>query len=397
MSRGLGLSHLLDSLGLAPFRERFPWLGPDLQMLRNTLRGRGPLPETGLAREFPLPDGDRLLARLDAPLSGRPRGLVLVLHGLGGSSDDEGQRRLSRALVAVGFAALRLNLRGAGPGRALARGTYAASCGADLLPVLRACRRVAEELAPAAEGLPLGAVGLSLGGTVLLNALLAANAAEPPLLEALVCVSSPLDLAHCADLLDRPRNRLYQRWMVRRLIAQTLADPHGLSERERQGLEGPGRPRTIREFDGAITAPRWGFADVGAYYEACSPLPRLRQLVGEPHGAGTLFPSLLVVQAEDDPWVPVASARSLAEAVAARQASGAARTDAGAVAGAEAVGAGAVAVPEVLITARGGHNGFHAPGDTFAGCWSDRLAALWLAKALSSPTPAVNASPAGPP
>ena len=59
----------------------------------------------------------------------------------------------------------------------------------------------------------------------------------------------------------------------------TYLDPHPLSAGEREGLTGPGRPRTIREFDALITAPRLGFADVDAYYQACSPMTRLRQLL----------------------------------------------------------------------------------------------------------------------
>jgi hypothetical protein len=39
----------------------------------------------------------------------------------------------------------------------------------------------------------------------------------------------------------------------------------------------------------------------------------------------------------------------------------------------------------VLLTQRGGHNGFHAPGDSLeTGCWSDRVASAWLTQ-LSSP------------
>lgn len=344
------MSQLLRRLGLAPFRERFPWLGADPQTLRNTLRPAKAEPETGQSLQFSLPAGDRLLARLDLPgLGMSPQGLVVVVHGLGGCSDDGGQRRLGKALRHLGFAVVRLNLRGAGPGRPLARGTYAANCSRDLLPVLGECRRLARDLAPSAARMPLGAVGLSLGGTVLLNALLDREGLDPPLLDGLVCISSPLDLHRCAEQMERPRNALYRTWLVRRLIRQTLADPFALTDGERCGLTGHWRPRTIRAFDDRITAPRWGFRDVGAYYDACSPWPRLRQALDR-------LPPLLLVHAKDDPWVPVESLMALAAHLSDRQ--------------------------EVMLTERGGHNGFHAPGDSDEGCWSDRLAALWLRQAL---------------
>ena len=49
--------------------------------------------------------------------------LVLLVHGLGGSSDSVGVRRLAALLLQRGLAVLRLNLRGAGAGRALAAGS----------------------------------------------------------------------------------------------------------------------------------------------------------------------------------------------------------------------------------------------------------------------------------
>ncbi|MFM7169321.1 MAG: YheT family hydrolase [Cyanobium sp.] len=357
------MSQLLHLLELAPFRQRFPWLGPDLQTLRNTLRAAKPQPETGQTLEFQLPTGGRLLARLDFPgLGAPPRGLIVVVHGMGGCSDDGSQRRLGRALNREGFASLRLNLRGAGPGRTLAKGTYAARCSSDLLPVLKECRRLALGLSPSGRALPLGAVGLSLGGTILLNALLDGDGLSRPVLEGLVCLSSPLDLLRCAEQIERPRNLVYRQWLVRRLIRQTLGDPFGLTEEEHRGLRGPNRPRTIREFDDLITAPRWGFAGVEAYYNACSPLPRLRK---------TLFgmPPLLLVHAKDDPWVPVEAATQLAAEIGALKN----RSDAD---------PRPCPWPDVVITEGGGHNGFHAPGDSGEGCWSDRLAALWLRQVL---------------
>ena len=275
-----------------------------------------------------------VLALVDPPVAGAPRALVLLLHGLGGSSEREGLRRMGLSLTAAGFAVWRLNLRGAGPGRPLAPGTYAARCDRDLLPVLELARQ-------RAGGLPLFGVGISLGGTMLLNACLA----SPGVLDGVVCTSSPLDLALCSQQIELPRNRVYQRWLLRRLCAQTLADPFGVSDAERQALQGPERPRTIRGFDAAITAPRWGYASVDDYYREASPLPRLLS------AAADLPPSLLL-HALDDPWVPASGAQFLAQQD--------------------------LAGLEVVLTAHGGHNGFHGVGDQPLSCWGDQLVASWL-------------------
>jgi predicted alpha/beta-fold hydrolase len=327
--------NLLRELDLPTFRPRFPWIGGDLQTLRDTLRRDQLGPDGGTPIEFPIGPSEHLLAMQDHPPAGQPLGLVVLLHGLGGSSAREGLRRMGQTLQGAGFAVLRLNMRGAGPGRHLARGTYAANSNRDLLPVLQRARELA-------RGLPLLGMGISLGGTKLLNALLL----DPGLLDGLVTISSPLDLESCSRQIELPRNRLYQHWLLKRLVEQTLADPFGVRPEERSSLLEPG-PRTIREFDAVITAPRWGYASVDDYYRQASPLAALLQ-------GPVDLPPCLIVHAEDDPWVPVGPARQLRE----------------------------VRIPglQVLLTAQGGHNGFHGPG----GCWGDQLTARWLRRQVAS-------------
>lgn len=334
--------------GEPPFEPRFPWLNGDLQTLRDTFRSDALPPDQGQPLPFDVGNGDQLLAKWDAPLSGpEPLGLVLLMHGLGGSSQRGGLRRMGDSLQRAGFAVLRLNMRGAGDGRALARGTYAANSNRDLLPVLRQARSLA-------AGLPLLGMGISLGGTKLLNALTSSSlerrtaALDPqaPLLDGLVTISTPVDLESCSRQIELPRNRLYQHWLLKRLVAQTLADPFGVTDDERQALEGP--LESIRAFDAAITAPRWSYGSVDDYYRQASPLWRLQ----EPRIRRELPPSLLI-HAEDDPWVPVEPTRSLEAFQDERF--------------------------QLLVTAKGGHNGFHGRG----GCWTDQLTARWFQALLA--------------
>lgn len=354
-----------ECLGLPPFRSRWPWWGADLQTLRDTLRPLHLPPERPTPLTVSVGGGDELLALLDVPPL--PRGLVLVVPGLGGEATGPGPRRLALALRQAGLATLRLNLRGAGAGRPLAGGTYAARCNRDLLPVLARARTLAAELAGAGPPLPLAAAGLSLGGTILLHACQAdAEAAVQPGegVLALACLSSPLDLADCCAAIGRPRNALYERWLVRRLLRTTLADRRGLGEAERWRLQGVRAPRSIRGFDAEVTAPRWGYASVEHYYAEASPLALLRR-----RGCG---PAVLLLQAVDDPWVPAGPAVAL---------SGELPRAAVSVAGAM----GAVQPPplQVLLTRSGGHCGFHGVGDPPLASWSDRVIAAWLAQRLA--------------
>ncbi len=365
---------LLQQLGVVPYRQRFPWIGGDLQTLRDTLRPVALPPDRGEPIPIAVPAlasgaaaAGELLAFLDRPhlsfesQGAPPRALVLLLHGLGGSSRREGLRRLGITLQNSGFAVLRLNLRGADPGRHLAGGTYAARCNSDLLPVIQRARQLCAALVASARPLPLFGAGVSLGGTMLLNACMASAEerathgweGHAPLLDGLFCASSPLDLAACSASIERPRNRVYQRWLLKRLVRQTLADPFGVSAQEQQRLTGE-PPRSIRAFDEAVTAPRWGYSSVDDYYAGASPLPRLLS-------ASQPLPPTLILQALDDPWVPATSAIQL-------QTTGIA----------DGLPPGRRRL-EVLLTAQGGHNGFHGPGDSLLkGCWSDRLACSWF-------------------
>lgn len=364
---------LLRELGFPRFRPRPPWWGADLQTLRDTLRGCRLDDRQAHPHSFRVGENAALLGLLDAPLKGPPRALTLLTHGLGGSSEGEGPRRLAMALRLEGFAVLRLNLRGAGRGRPLAPGSYAADCSRDLLPVLRQARRLAAELAEDTRPLPLVGAGISLGGTILLNAMAQALRQGEQGLDALVCTSSPLDLPACSQQFARPRNRIYQRWLVDRLCHQVLADPFGLSPAEQELLTGPHRPRTIRAFDAAITAPRWGYDAVDTYYAAASPL---RWLMEE----DLPLPPTLLLHAADDPWVPAAPTSALA-------AWGPGRPHGPVAEGARADWPRPGGPPqrlEICITPSGGHNGFHGLGDDHAGCWSDRLTARWLHHRLGS-------------
>ena len=315
--------------------------------MRDTLRP-DPLPALRSKRLcIDLGRGDYLLALLDQVKARPPLGLAIVLHGLSGCSEGPGLLRLAHVLLDAGFHVFRLNLRGAGAGRNLARGHYAASCNRDLLPALAKARQLAGSL-------PAVGVGLSLGGTMLLNALTKSETSDQPLLDGLVCISSPLDLALSADAINAWRNRSYQRWLLNRLRQQCLADPYGVSDMERQWLEGPGQVRTIRQFDSIIVAPRWGFDSVETYYHIASPLDRIQQ--------GALSCPTLLLHASDDPWVPVGPTQSLYDLR---------RQDL-----------------QVQITRGGGHNGFHGswPSRTEAcpGSWGDLYASRWLARLVRS-------------
>lgn len=279
------------TLRLPSFRARPPWLGGDLQTLRNHLRrvvpSLSPWPEQRL--EFPAGDGsgDVLLGSLHRPAANTDaarRPLVVLIHGLAGCEDSAYVRASARHLLEQGFPVLRLNLRGAGPSRPLCRQQYHAGRSADLEAVLG---QMDGQLA--GNGLCL--VGFSLGGNLLLKYLGEHGRRAP--VRAAVSVSAPIDLAATQRRMMSRRNRVYHEHMLAGMRDGFMATP-GLDDTLRQVVAAL---RNVREFDDRLTAPLNGFAGADDYY--------IRSSAAQFLGAITV--PTLVIHARDDPWIPSAA------------------------------------------------------------------------------------------
>lgn len=273
----------------APFAESFQpawWLpGRHAQTLgARALRSRIVL---AYRRErIELPDGDFL--DLDWPLldgvdSGAHAPLVLLLHGLEGSARSGYARQAYRALADAGVEAVGMNFRScSGELNRLPRLYHSGETG-DLETIVGLLR-------DRFPGRPLGAVGFSLGGNVLLKYLGERGTATP--LAGAVAVSVPYDLAAGADLLERGFARLYAQYLLRKLrrkVAAKAAMLDGLVD-----VPAVVGSRTFWEFDDRGTARLHGFAGASDYYARSS---------SGPHVSGIRVPTLLI-QSRDDPFLP---------------------------------------------------------------------------------------------
>lgn len=327
-----------------PFRQRFPWIGADLQTLRNTLLPAPPELPRGARLLLSLRDGDRLAARLDRPETRAHGPLVVLVHGLTGSETSRTISATARHLVRCGWTVLRLNLCGSTPSRPTAAGFYHAGKTRDLADALR---DLPAELTR--DGIVL--VGHSLGGNLVLKFMGEGGHSAP--LRAAVAVSAPLDLeATCRQML-KPRNRLYQRHMLEAMKQEALAPGAALDSAERDAIR---EARTIFDFDDRFIAPRFGFRDAGHYYAENSSGRFL---------AGVLRPTL-VLHAVDDPWIPADCYRAIPWS--------------------------RLPAIETVVTQGGGHLGFHERGETVP--WHDRATSRWLAARVNG---ARNAEKAGEP
>jgi len=274
---------------IPPFAgEAAPWLGGDLQTMRHFLRRDAPPPPPSREILLGLDDGDRLLAAFHPP-TGMSRGCVIAVHGLNGCMDAQHIWWLVPQVLAAGYSVLRINMRGAGPARKLARGTYNAGAGADLIPFIDA----AATLDP---GAPLFMMAHSLGGTAALNMALAFPD-QAARLAGLVTIGTPLDMTATARQFSSRRNLLYVRYMLAGLKDIAATAP-GL---DRHYRDAAAAAQSLYEFDDLVTAPLAGYADSAAYYAATSVHRRMNDLA---------MPTL-VIQGSNDPWVPVAPCLAL--------------------------------------------------------------------------------------
>jgi predicted alpha/beta-fold hydrolase len=232
------------------------------------------------------PDDDFVdLDWLDAPVAaGAP--LLLVLHGLEGSCHSHYVRGLLRLARAMGWAAVALNFRScSGEPNRLPR-FYHSGDTEDLDLVVR----LLVERDPLVR---IGAVGVSLGGNVLLKWLGEHGEAAPTQLAAAVGISTPYDLEPCARALDRGFAKLtytasFMRSFKAKVRAKARAFPGFVD------VAAVMRARTFEAYDRVLTAPLHGFADERDYWRRASCRPYL---------ARVRRPTLLI-SALDDPFVP---------------------------------------------------------------------------------------------
>ena len=264
---------------LASSDFRAPWWlrSAHLQTSFATLFRRGP--RVSLERErIELEDGD--FVDLDWTRGGRAP-VVLILHGLEGSSASPYARGMLAAAEARGWRAAVMHFRGcSGEPNRLPR-TYHSGETGDLQAVVDALR--------ARGQLPAAIIGYSLGGNVLLKWLGEIGADSP--LAAAATVSVPYTLASAAERLACGLSRIYQRRLIRELRAKV--------ERKFAGgtcpvdLGAARASRTFFEFDDCVTAPLHGFDGVDDYYTRSSSRQYLHRI---------RTPTLMI-HAEDDPFM----------------------------------------------------------------------------------------------
>ncbi len=234
------------------------------------------------------PDGDFI--DLDwCELPDKP--LVILLHGLAGSSKSGYIKGLQRALLDADFASVAVNFRGCSGELNLRARSYHSGETEDIDFVYQSLRQRFPHR-------PMMAVGFSLGGNVLLKWL--GEQGDKSSLLAAVAVSVPFQLNLCATRLDNGFSKLYRDYLLRELKQYIINKQHHLDKlglhHEAEKLKQLGNLKQVRSFwqyDEQVVAQLHGFADATDYYQRSS----AKQFLS------TICIPTLLIQAADDPFM----------------------------------------------------------------------------------------------
>jgi predicted alpha/beta-fold hydrolase len=227
-----------------------------------------------------LPDGD--FVDLDWLRQGSKR-LMIVSHGLEGSSERHYSKGMARYFSRNGWDALAWNCRScSGEMNRLPR-FYHHGATEDLTCVINhSISRGYHEIV---------LVGISMGGSMTLKYLGENTSTLPSQIQAGIAFSVPCHLASSASELDRPEKRFYLKRFLKKLSKKIKAKESmfpGIVSHER--FE---QIKSFREFDNRYTAPLHGFENADDFYQRASCLPHLQSIK---------VPTLLV-NALNDPFL----------------------------------------------------------------------------------------------
>ncbi len=239
-------------------------------------------------RLFETEPGTQILGHCHWQTEPAKRPAIVLVHGLEGSSDSGYMRGIAEKAFAAGFSVVRLNQRNCGGTERLTPTLYNSGLSGDYRAVLL-------ELAERDSITDIFFAGYSMGGNLVLKMAGEFGASAPRQLRGVAAVCPSLDLAACADALERRDNILYQHHFVRGLMRRYRTKKKLFPEH--YSMNGLPKIRTLREFDDVITAPLSGYRDAVDYYFRASALRVM----------GQIRVPTLILASQDDPFVPLQS------------------------------------------------------------------------------------------
>jgi len=212
--------------------------------------------------------------------------LVIISHGLEGSSERHYSRGMAKYFRQRGWDALAWNCRScSGEMNRLARFYHHGDTNDLDRVITEAFRKGYDHIA---------LTGFSMGGSFSMKYLGERGASIDPRVKGAVGFSVPCSLSSSAAELDKPSKSFYRNRFLRKLgkkiLAKSFLYPDKIS------YEGFDKIKTFKEFDDRYTASLHGFKDAADFYSRSSCDQYLRNIT---------VPAL-IVNAANDPFLPPA-------------------------------------------------------------------------------------------
>lgn len=245
-----------------------------------------PKPRLTFRRErWDAPDSDFIDIDFIDGLPGNP--LLVLFHGLEGSSNSHYARSLMDHVLKLGWSGAIVHFRGCSGDINHSPRFYHSGDAEEIEWVLKRLHAQRNDQ-PWSK---LHAVGVSLGGNALLR-WLGESQHEAEFIDSACAISAPLDLAGGGAALSSGFNLIYTRLFLKTLKPKCLAKLKqfpGLFDRETML-----RARNLYEFDNIVTAPLHGYRDTDDYWNRAS----------AKHVLGDIAVPTLVLNARNDPFLP---------------------------------------------------------------------------------------------
>ena len=211
--------------------------------------------------------------------------LLVIFHGLEGSSGSHYAEALTDAVRARGWACAVPHFRGCSGELNHAPRAYHSGDFEEIDWILRRFKSTHVG--------PVMAVGISLGGNALMRWASELGADATSVVKGVASVCSPLDLAASGWAIGRGFNRLvYTRMFLNSMVPKALQklDQHpGLFDRKALLAA-----RDLYAFDNIVTAPLHGFKDTDDYWKRASAKPHMNRI----------HVPALALNALNDPFIP---------------------------------------------------------------------------------------------
>ncbi len=215
----------------------------------------------------------------------RHRQLVIISHGLEGSSDSPYIKGMSKAFGANGWDVLAWNYRSCSGEPNRQAHSYHSGATHDLsLVIQHAIKKNKYD--------KIGLVGFSLGGNLTLKYLGEQNTYLPNIIERAVVFSTPTNLGAASKHLSTGFNKVYTDNFLVSLTKKVKIKAKLMPEKFDLSLLK--KIKTLSDFDEFFTAPLHGFKSANDYYTQCSSAQFI-PLIKIP---------TLIVNALSDPFLP---------------------------------------------------------------------------------------------